>query len=281
MQLPSVIGSTSAAFTLALASADGFTPVGSLNIDTSLVREGAPPLLSWQISFPPPTVDKVVDIEPDNAVRTKSPVYMTVRVLGAPYRPYGENAAVNLQVKLGYRGDWETAFHGIDHQIDPSETVFAAEVASDTIVDIAGAGNLSGNRWTSSRNTLTKTSNVVALKNGDAVPPNLMAFQRGEIKDHVSAYVQNGRIALGPNELIYLIELGQSDPARPDFDMQDLVAVASFEPVVTERLTNEEGHNRKDQGVRGSSLAPDESPTLRPSGDPRRVKGNHKPLRTR
>ena len=281
MKLSSAFGLVSATLTLAPSFGDGFAPIGRLNIDSSLVREGANPFLSWQISFPVTSVDKVVEIEPDNAVKTKGPVNMTVRVLGASYQPYGDPAAVNLQVKLGYTADWETAFHGTNRQVDPSETVFSAEVPSGTVVDFAGAGNLSRDRWTSSRNTLSKTRNVIALKDGDPVPSHLPAFRQGRIKDHVSPYVEDGKIALGPNELIYLIELGQTDPSKAGFDMQDLVAVARFDPIVVTEEDEDTDKDEKPEVESSSNRQPGAQPYQGSAKPAVRANSNRKRLRSR
>lgn len=76
---------------------------------------------------------------------------------------------------------------------------------------------------------VSETYLVAALRNGDSVP-NITPFgNQATISSIVSSYIENGKIKLAPNQVIYLFELGTPSTTSAAFDMQDAVVLATIE----------------------------------------------------
>jgi hypothetical protein len=231
--------------TLTLISTAGFTsaaaptreelrPTGRLDISSRLVRTGKLPTLDWEINYPL-GLTEVVDINPDDSLDTAKETRMKIRLAGASYQPQGSDAVVLLQTRISSQGSsWQTLFKGTDSQIDADAYVYNGVVPSGTTIDFSARGKKNSRYWTPSRNTLSENQNIIVLRNGDSVPQYTPAFKQGSIESHVSSYVQNGKIVLGPRDLIYLVEVGQTNTQSGGFDMQDLVYIVTFEEVDAE-----------------------------------------------
>ena len=217
-------------------------PTGTLNVAKKLVRTGVRPLVNWQIQFPE-SIDDVVKLDAMNSVTAQKDLLVEVRVVGTSYQPYGEDATVECSINID-GADWQMIFSGKTADLRASEPVFSQVVDAGTTIDISGRGQKSSSWWTPDRKTGVSTYNVMALTDGDEVPYYSPAFQQGDIESHVSSYVNNGKVVLNPRDVIYLVELGQNDPNRGGFDMQDLVVVISFKD-----LPSNNGHGNNLDGV--------------------------------
>ena len=206
-------------------------PTGHLNIAKAIVRTKTMASLDWEITYPL-GVTEVVDIGPIDSLDTTMETRLKVRMVGASYQPNGRDAEVLLTSRISSMGStWQTLFHGTNGEIDADDYVFDQVVPPNTHIDFSARGKKNSRYWTPSRDTLTENVNIIVLKNGDDVPYYAPAFQQGDIESHVSSYVQNGKIVLGPRDLIYLIEIGQTNTNSSGFDMQGLVFVVSFAEV--------------------------------------------------
>ncbi len=69
---------------------------------------------------------------------------------------------------------------------------------------------------------------VYALLNGSEVP-NIQPFaNQNSINNIIKPYIENGKVKLSDNQVIYLFELGSKPSPDPAFDVQDLVILASL-----------------------------------------------------
>jgi type II secretory pathway pseudopilin PulG len=76
--------------------------------------------------------------------------------------------------------------------------------------------------------TSTNTSQVKALRNGDPVP-NITPFaNQATIDTFLQGYVENGKIKLANNQIIYLFELGTTNQSSTAFDLQDNVVLVTM-----------------------------------------------------
>jgi hypothetical protein len=105
--------------------------------------------------------------------------------------------------------------------------------ASGTTADVqsvAGNGSVcSGYSMTVSTKT-TPNQQVMALVNGDSVP-NITPFaNQSTIDAFLRGYIQNEKISLPNNQVIYLFELGTTNKSDAAFDMQDNVVLATINP---------------------------------------------------
>lgn len=213
---------------LSQAFAASEIPRGTLHVDRDLVRVGAPSQLSWQIKYPA-GVSEVIEILPPYLIKPKTDLKMRVRVLGASFQA---SATSFLPVELMWSNNsaaWSRAFYGRKTDVDPSNIVLETTVkAGDTI---KFGGRAYRDQWLPLYHSAAETPNLVILQNGDNVPASSPAFQKGLIESFLSPYLASDKktVKIGKRDLILLMELGQSAPRIPDFDLQDLAVLITFE----------------------------------------------------
>lgn len=234
MKLTSLLSTIALAASTSLAMGDSpqaFTPVGELNINTSLVQVGVKPVLNWNISFPSNDVEDVITINDDDSITTDQAVHMEVRLLGAAFSTNGVTPSpVQFLTRTG-PGLWNNTFFGTEDDINPAQVLISQEVSAGVDIDFAARGRLGSFSWTPYRHTLSESFNVIALKDGDDIPTYAPAFNQNTIEDHVSAYVQDGKISIGPREVIYLFELFTTNTRSSAFDLQDVVVIVTFDEI--------------------------------------------------
>ncbi|MDD3245826.1 MAG: type IV pilin N-terminal domain-containing protein [Methanosarcina sp.] len=70
---------------------------------------------------------------------------------------------------------------------------------------------------------------LIVLRNGDAVPQIKGFSDQNSITDFVDAYVEDDKIVLEENEVIFLFELGNGPLTDPSSDFQDLVILMEID----------------------------------------------------
>ena len=109
-----------------------------------------------------------------------------------------------------------------DIPVQPAGTTFDVE-------SIAGDGSVCGGFSMSVSTKDLTTPQVKVLVNGDPVPDILPFGNQNTIESFVKKYVENGKIKIGDNEVIYLFELGEENQKNLAFDLQDNVVLATVE----------------------------------------------------
>jgi hypothetical protein len=123
-----------------------------------------------------------------------------------------------------------------------------SNVAAGTKLDITG---VAGNRSTCGRYYFTANSKsnpgtqVLTLVDGDTVPLFTPYGGQRTIDSFLSSTSTNpltglpiinsttGKVALAKNQVIYLFELGTTNPNSAAYDMQDMVVLATITPTTT------------------------------------------------
>jgi len=226
--------------TLLIANADQSTspavPVGTLDAFPVKVQAGTKPTLDWDTTLPEEIID-VIDIIPPGRIDPEEDLNMEIRVLGASYQ-IGWNrgqpvwGTVDSRVRVGSGSSFQQLWYGKQDSINPTNVYFSSSVDEGQTIDIAARCH-NGSSWRDWRATHWGfTNNVTALANGDTPPSSVPAFSQGNIEDYLAPYLdENGNVNIGPLDVIYLIELGQTDTNASGFDMQDLVLLITFERV--------------------------------------------------
>ncbi len=82
----------------------------------------------------------------------------------------------------------------------------------------------SNSHWSAFENIASSasTSDMFALRNGDAVPNMAGAYSQSSVEVYLSEYITDGHVVLDANQTIYLFELGRGG------DFQDLVVLVSL-----------------------------------------------------
>jgi hypothetical protein len=78
--------------------------------------------------------------------------------------------------------------------------------------------------------SMSNSSNLNVLRNGDSVPKIPDAMGQDSIEDYLQDYVnKNNKIVLEENEVIFLFELGTTNLSSSAADFQDLVVLMTID----------------------------------------------------
>lgn len=211
------------------ASAADAIPTGTLTVDRTMIRVGVKSQLGWNITYPSP-VTEIIDIVDPQTVQPKKDVNMKVRILGASFQ---ETITSFLNVEFYWNknnGSWNRIFNGTQLLVNPSTVVLNTNVKKNDKINF-GARGYRDRAWLPLYNTGSTTDNVVVLANGDKIPTKVPALQGGTIESFLKPYLAADKktVNIGDKDLIVLIELGQTNVNNSGFDLQDMVALVTFE----------------------------------------------------
>jgi hypothetical protein len=130
-------------------------------------------------------------------------------------------------------------------QAVPSTSEYTYTVQPNTSLNMTGlaAGvNSSGSckNYSYSANTLSNAgTQVLTLVDGDTVPTFTPLGGQRSIDTFLQPYISTttGKVVLEKNQVLFLFELGSTDPRSPAYDMQDLVVLATIKPGTTSVTT--------------------------------------------
>lgn len=227
--IPTVaFASLAAGSTLMANSAAPAIPQGSLTVNASLIREGIPPRINWNIILPKEVTDVVEIDEDDNVIPTKK-VRLKVTMIGVGIsNGQGTWSPATTYLKIG--SSWNHIYTGAGPSVQQGSVLYNQIVESGTTIQFASryqsasSGNYSN--W-----FYNGSSNVEVLKNGDVAPSYAAAYSsQASAEEYMNAYTAaDGTIKLGPRDLIYAAELTHTDRNSWGFDMQDAVMLVNFE----------------------------------------------------
>ncbi len=214
-------------------------PVGKLSAFPTIVQTGTHPQLSWSVTVPESVVD-VVTIVPPGTIKPKRDLVMDVRILGASVKAVWTNSAgqvtkwewVPTECLFSYNGgSYSRIFYNTQNNVNPNTIARTQTVAVNQTVNFGGR-YYHNNAWSTTYTSTNGQYNVVALKNGDTPPTTTPLYQQPTIESFILPYLDSqGRIKLGPRDVIYLMELTHTNRNDPGFDLQDLVILTTFRDV--------------------------------------------------
>jgi hypothetical protein len=204
----------------------------------SFVQVGASPTLSWGIKYPA-LVKDIVTITPPGTVTPKKKCTVDVRVIGASVKVVWLNswgvvtkwewAPTEAQVSIA-NGTYSRIFYNTQDKVNPNTIVYNKTVNAGQAINFAGRYYYDG--WSSLYKSTSSGGNVVALVNGDNPPTTTPLYQQPTIEDFIKPYLDGqGRIKIGPKDVIYLMELTHTNKNDGGFDLQDLALLATFKEV--------------------------------------------------
>jgi hypothetical protein len=74
------------------------------------------------------------------------------------------------------------------------------------------------------------TSQVYVLRNGDSVPNIAPLYNQNTIDAYLKNYLQDGKVTIADNQVIYLFELGTTNRDSSAYDLQDNVVLVTIDP---------------------------------------------------
>ncbi len=188
----------------------------------------------------------------------QQPLAARVAVLGAAITYGGTyDLPVTMKIKTGETetepfGDyWSPAFDSVNDHHNPRHHVLPGTYASTTPISVIAKswvltphGNPDGsknNHWDPYMEVDSSMNSpyVKVLRSGDPVP-NIPGFQdQASIEQFLVDYVNpaSGTVELGPNQAIFLFELGETDLTSPAADFQDLVVLVTLSEAATDLAT--------------------------------------------
>jgi hypothetical protein len=197
------------------------------------------PKFRWGVNHPSIVTDFVTITSPGTIV-TRRVLNCKVRVIGSNVLTKGPknslifrhtNAAISIN-----GGDYTSMWWERGDLANPSEIVFDEVLPAYRTLKFGGqhsglpsAGNTLG-PWFDSD---SPTQNIRALVNGDTPPSTMPAYGTDSLHAYLRPYLDpNGKVAIGPMEVLIIMELTHTDEADPRYDMQDQALLVTFLPPV-------------------------------------------------
>ncbi|MDF1740156.1 MAG: hypothetical protein P1U86_13420 [Verrucomicrobiales bacterium] len=211
-------------------------PVGTLSAYPTIVQAGTRPQLTWDIVIPE-TITEVLEVDPPGTITPKRDLIMDVKMLGCGVTYYsgGRLYYVPAECQLSYNNrSYNRIFYGSNYDIDPSEVVFTQVVEEGKAINIGGR-YYHDRSWGTWFSTTNHNYNVIALKAGDIPPTTTPMHQAPTIQAFISPYLdEDGRVDIGPRDIIYLMELTHTNRNDDGWDLQDLAVLLTFYDEVVE-----------------------------------------------
>lgn len=212
-------------------------PTGTISAYPTIVRTGTHPTITWDIRHPAPITDAVIFTE-DGTVTTKRRLRVEVRVLGASSQYTARNGKrkwkmTEAELTTNHSG-WSRFFRGIQPDVNPTRVYNTFIAEKDTVINFRGR-NQSGrsssamNEWFFSGQS---GYNVLAMGDGDLPPIWSGSASQRSPADFIEPYVDGeGKLDLGPRDIVIFFELGGHARYYGDRDTQDLVLLVTFTDV--------------------------------------------------
>lgn len=231
-------------------------PVGSLTAFPTMVQTGTHPTLTWDVTHPE-KIDDIIDIEPPGTLVPKKDLIMDVRVIGASVKRVWLNSWgqvvdwewVPTEAKMSYNGgSYDRIWYDTQDDVNPDEIVVSQHVYGGDEINFGARYLNSNGSWATFFSSTNSTYNVVALQNGDTPPTTTPLYQQPTIESFILPYLDNnGNIAIGPKDVIYLMELTHTNRYDGGFDLQDMCILVTFLEEETGKTNN--GHGNNEDGV--------------------------------
>jgi hypothetical protein len=221
-------------------STDPAIPTGTLSAYPSVVQTGTFPTLSWNVTHPQ-IIDDIVTITPPGTVTPKKTLEMKIRVIGASVKrvwlnQYGQVTNwewVPTEALLSYNNsNYSRIWYNTQNNVNPNTVVHTRTVYNNQPIKVAGRYLNSNGSWNTMFTSTSSTGNVRALKNGDTPPTTEPLYQQPTLESFLLPYLDDeGKIEIGPKDVIFLFELTHTDPYHGGYDLQDLVLLATFREI--------------------------------------------------
>jgi hypothetical protein len=228
-------------------------PVGNITAFPLIVQPGTRPQLTWNIAYPS-VVQDVIDIEGPGTIVPTEELCVEVRVLGAGVTVSSNNSSnyqfVPTEAQLSYDGgSYSRIFYGSNNDVKPSKVVYKATVLAGKKLRFGGRYYYN-KKWGPYFNSQSGTLNVRTLVNGETPPTTYPLHNAPTLESFLRPYLDSqGRVKIGPMDVIVFMELTHSDSQRNDsgYDLQDMVLLATF------CTKNNNGHGNNVDGVDSSN----------------------------
>lgn len=207
-------------------ASDPAIPVGTLSAYPSVVQAGTFPTLSWGITYPSEILT-VVTITPPGTITPKKSLKMDVRVIGASVKSATTYAPT--EALFSYNGSsYSRIWYNTQPNVNPNTIVKTQTVDANKNIRFGGRYYWQ-NSWSSMYTSTSTSGNVRALISGDTPPTTYPLYQQPTLESFLAPYLdEQGKIKVGPKDVIILFELTHTDTDDLGYDLQDLVLLCTF-----------------------------------------------------
>lgn len=207
-------------------------PVGSLTAYPTVVKTGTKPTLTWDISYPS-VVKDFVDVIPPATVNPKAELDVEIRVLGNGVTVSGGGISgfqfVNAEALLSFNGgSYSRIFYGTNNNVNPNTVVWSrTRIRQNETLRFGGRFNYNG--WGPFYHSTSSSPNVRTLVSGDTPPNKVPGFGAPSLESFIRPYLgSNGKVKIGPMDVIVFMELTHTDERDSGYDLQDMVLLVTF-----------------------------------------------------
>lgn len=246
-------------------------PVGTLSAYPTVVQAGTHPTLTWSVTVPE-VVSDIVTIQNGGTIRAQREVYADIRVLGTSVKRVWLDSRgritrwewVPTEASVSKSGgSLSRIFYGTNAEVVPNKIVYSTRLLAGETLDVAGRYSVSNSSWSTRFYSAAGSPNIRALRNGDTPPTTSPLYQQPSLEAFLSPILDSqGRIKIGPRDVVYLMELTHSNPYDGGYDLQDLALLVSF----YDKVNGNNGHGNNADGVDSSN--PGSSPLHQSDTDP-------------
>ncbi len=214
-------------------------PVGSLSAYPTIVQTGTKPTLTWAATYPS-VVQNHVEIIAPSTLKLKKALDVQIRVLGNGVTASSSSSSntftwVDAEAQLSFKnGSYSRIFYGKNTSVNPSNIVWSRTklqtAANDTLR--FGGRYYHNNAWATTFTTSSSGSaknNIRTLVNGDTPPTITPMHTAPSLEYFIKPYLDgNGKVKIGPMDVIVFMELTHTNVNDPGYDLQDMVLLVTF-----------------------------------------------------
>lgn len=224
---------TIAAFIAALtlpAFSEG-EPIGELNINRKMVREGHTPNMKWEIKLPVITVKDVIETDDDDVVTAKEKLRMDVYMLGSGVTSVwgGKITYWTTLSEIRFKDSWNLIYLGNGEDLmSNNSSANSSVIRVSTVLEKGDKVEFRARYTKGGSQRDNKDDEIEILYNGDEPPHNPAANGVATAEDYLKPYIVNGKLDLGPLDFIYCSELTHTDKSKAGYDLQDSIVLVRF-----------------------------------------------------
>lgn len=150
---------------------------------------------------------------------------MALKFIGGDTGPIPTTTSINVTPKVG------TPYTQAGPNKSQPQPVNVPDLAIGTTFTVTGrASKYSSYGGFDANSETDKGKQVWMLRDGDSLPP-FTPYPGQDPPDNylkTAGYLENGKIKLAANQVIYLFEVTTKDKTRNDYDMQDIIVLATI-----------------------------------------------------
>lgn len=212
-------------------------PMGNLSAFPTIVQAGTHPTLTWEVTLPERVTD-VVTIHGAGTVVPNRDLIVDIRVIGVPVKNITTDSNGNVtewnwaptEARMSYNGgSYDQIFYNIHENVNPNYIAALGDVTAGSTLNFGGRHVTDSGNWGPFQSSTNSLYNVVALKDGDAIPTATPILEHPNLQDFLLPYLDTeGRVNLGARDVLVLVELTETNSNNLGFDLQDLALLLTF-----------------------------------------------------